>query len=100
MIYLFFAGRSLCKFVSGDFAEAIASAEKGININPNSPDNYLYMAAALAELGQVERAKEQIRRGLRFVPKVNLLVISRAIESGNFGWARYHDALRKAGLPE
>ena len=28
MTYLFFAGRALCKFVSGDFLEAIASAEK------------------------------------------------------------------------
>jgi adenylate cyclase len=100
MTYLFFAGRALCKFVSGDFLEAIASAEKGISINPGSPDNYLYMAAALAELDQIERAREQIRRGLRFVPKVNLLVIGRAIEGGNSGWARYHDALRKAGLPE
>ena len=100
MTYLFFAGQALCKFVSGDFLGAISSAEKGISINPSSADNHLYMAAALAELDQVERAKEQIRRGLRFVPRVNLLVIGRAVEGVNAGWARYHEALRKAGLPE
>ena len=80
MTYLFFAGQALCKFVSGDFLGAISSAEKGISINPSSSDNHLYMAAALAELDQFERAKEQVRRGLRFVPRVNLLVIGRAVE--------------------
>jgi adenylate cyclase len=99
MTYLFLAGQALCKFVSKDFAGAIACAEKGIGLNPNSPDNHLYMAAALAELDQIEKAREQIRRGLRLVPKINLSVIGRAIEGGNAGWARYHAALRKAGLP-
>lgn len=99
MAYLFFAGQALCQFVSGDFIGAIASAEKGLGINPSSTDNHLYMAAALAELGQIEHAREQIQRGLRFVPKLTLLVIGRAIEGKNLGWARYHEALRKAGLP-
>lgn len=100
MTYLFFAGQALCKFVSGDFLGAIASAERGISINPSSTDNHLYLAAALAELDQAERATEQIKRGLRFAPKMTLLVIGRAIEGGNSGWARYHAALRKAGLPD
>jgi len=100
MTYLFFAGQALCKFVAGNFLGAISSAERGISINPSSTDNHLYLAAALAELDQVERAKEQIKRGLRFAPKMTLLVIGRAIEGGNSGWARYHAALRKAGLPD
>jgi TolB-like protein len=100
MTYLFLAGQALCKFVAKDFAGAIASAEKGIGLNPNSPDNHLYMAAALAERDQLEKASDQIRRALRLVPKINLSVIGRAVEGGNAGWARYHAALRKAGLPE
>lgn len=100
MTYLFLAGQALCRFVSRDFAGAIASAERGIGINPASSDNHLYMAAALAELDQTERATEQIKRALRFVPSMSLLVIGRAIEGRNAGWARYHAALRKAGLPE
>jgi TolB-like protein len=100
MGYLFFAGQALCQFVSGDFSGAIASAEKGIGINPSSFDNHLYMAAALAELGKTDLATDQVRRGLRFVPKVTLLVIGRAVEGRNSGWERYHAALRKAGLPE
>ncbi|MBR0847547.1 winged helix-turn-helix domain-containing protein [Bradyrhizobium diazoefficiens] len=100
MTHLFLAGQALCRFVAGDFQGAIASAEKGIGINPGSADNHFYKAAALAELGQIERAREQIMRGLRFVPRMTLLVIGRAIEGNNSGWARYHAALRKAGLPE
>ena len=86
--------------MSGDFSGAVASAEKGIGINPSSFDNHLYMAAALAELGQTDLAKHQVKRGLRFVPTVTLLVIGRAVEKRNSGWERYHAALRKAGLPE
>ncbi|MCG2625596.1 winged helix-turn-helix domain-containing protein [Bradyrhizobium sp. WYCCWR 13023] len=100
MAYLFHAAQALCRFVSGDFHGAIACAEKGIGINPSSFDNHLYMAAALAELQRIEPAKEQVKRALRFVPKVTLLVIGRAVEDGNTGWARYHAALRKAGLRE
>jgi adenylate cyclase len=100
MAYLFLAGQALCRFVAGDFIGAVASAEKGLGINPGSFDNHLYMAAALAELQQIELARQQIRRALRFVPKVTLTVIGRAIEGGNSGWARYHAALRKAGLPD
>ena len=100
MTYLFLAGQALCKLVAQDFSGAIASAEKGIGLNPNSPDNHLYMAAALAELDQLEKAGDQIRRAQRLVPKISLSVIGRAVEGGNAGWARYHTALRKAGLPE
>jgi adenylate cyclase len=100
MTYLFYAAQALCRFVSGDFHGAIAAAEKGIGINPSSFDNHLYMAAALAELKRIEAAKEQVKRALRFVPKVTLLVIGRAVEDRNTGWARYYAALRKAGLPE
>jgi tetratricopeptide (TPR) repeat protein len=87
MTYLFYAAQALCKFVSGDFSGAIRSAERGISINPTSFDNHFYLAAILAELDQAERAKEQIRRGLRVVPKASLLVIGRAIEGRNSGWA-------------
>ena len=98
MTYLFYAAQALCKFVSGDLSGAICSAERGISINPSSCDNHFYMAAALAELNELDKANKQIKRGPRFVPKASLLVIGRAIEGRNSGWARYHAALRKAGL--
>jgi tetratricopeptide (TPR) repeat protein len=99
MAYLFFGAQALCKFVAEDFSGAILSAEAGLRINTNSSDNYLYMAAALAELGETERAKKQIERALRVVPKITLQVIARGIPEGR-GWERYHAGLRKAGLPE
>jgi adenylate cyclase len=99
MAYLFFGAQALCKFVAGDFSGAILSAEAGLRINTNSSDNYLYMAAALAELGETERARKQIERALRIVPKLTLKVIARGIPDGT-GWERYHAGLRKAGLPE
>ena len=99
MTYLFFSDQSFCKFLAGDYLGAISSAERGVGINPRSADNHLMMSAALAELGEIERAREQIKRALNIAPKVSLLTIGRGV-AGNPGWEKYHAALRKAGLPE
>jgi adenylate cyclase len=95
----FFAAQTLCKFVAGDFPSAISSAEKGLHINSNSLDNHLYMAAALANLGESERAGKQIQLALRITPRISLQVIERGARDAP-GWRKYHAALRKAGLPE
>jgi adenylate cyclase len=98
MTYMFFTAQALCKFVAGDYSGARSSAERSVSVHPSS-DNHLFMAAALAELGEMDRAREQIRRALSFSPKMNLVVIGRGVQ-GNPGWEKYHAALRKAGLPE
>jgi hypothetical protein len=54
------------------------------------------MAAALAEPGETERARKQIERALRIVPKLTLKVIARGIPDCT-GLERYHAGLRKAG---
>jgi adenylate cyclase len=95
----FFAAQTLCNFVSGDFPRAISSAEKGLHINPNSLDNHLYMAASLAEMGDVTRAAKQVELSLRIAPKITLEIIARGARDAS-GWQKYHHALRKAGLPE
>src|SRR5260370_2382760 len=83
--------------IAPDFG--LAYGVRAFALNTNSSDNYLYMAAALAELGETERARKQIERALRIVPKLTLKVIARGIPDGT-GWERYHAGLRKAGLPE
>jgi adenylate cyclase len=95
----FFAAQTLCNFVAGDFLTAIASAERGLHINANSIDNHLYMAASLAKLGESARAARQVQLALRITPKITLEVIARGARDAP-GWAKYHAALRHAGLPE
>jgi adenylate cyclase len=99
MTYVFFQSQSFCRFLAGDHAGAISSAERAIGINPRATENYLFLAAALADLGEIDRAGEQIKRALNLAPKVSLLIIGRGVQ-GNQGWEKYHAALRKAGLPE
>ena len=99
MAYLFFNAQALCRFVAGDFSGAVSAAEKGLSIYPAAADNRFYLAAALAELGDTERAGKEIKQALKIAPKVTLHVIGRGIP-GSPGWQRYHAALRKAGLPE
>jgi adenylate cyclase len=99
MTYSFLAHQSLCKFLAGDYSGAISSAEVSIGINPGSTESHLFLSAALAELGEIERAREEIKRALNIAPKMSLLTIGRGVP-GNPGWGKYHSALRKAGLPE
>jgi len=94
----FFAAQSLCHFAAGEFSCAISSAEKGLQINPTSLDNHLYMAAALAEAGEKTKARRQIEHALRIAPKMSLEIISRGGRDA-LGWQKYHVALRNAGLP-
>ena len=68
-------------------------------MSKNSLDNRLYMAAALAEKGDVARAAKQVQLALRIAPKITLEVIARGGRDAS-GWRKYHQALRKAGLPE
>jgi adenylate cyclase len=100
MAYLFHAAEALCYFVAGNYPNAVSAAEKGLNINAESIDNRLYLAATMVGLGKMEDAKHQIARVLRIAPNVRLSTIGNAIERGNSGWVKYHGALRKAGLPE
>ncbi|VIO71381.1 pH-sensitive adenylate cyclase [Bradyrhizobium ivorense] len=94
----FFAAETLCHFAAGDFSRAIASAQKGLQVNPNSLDNHLYLAAALAESGDQSRAQKQVEQALRIAPAMSLDIISRGGRDAP-GWQKYHVALRKAGLP-
>jgi adenylate cyclase len=94
----YFTAQALCQFVAGDYSGALSSAERSSSINPSS-DNHLYMAAALAELGEMDKAREHIKRALIVSPKMNLVAIGRGVK-GNPRWEKYHAALRKAGLPE
>ena len=94
----FFAAESLCHFAAREFSRAISSAEKGLQINPNSLDNHLYMAAALAETGENIKARRQIEHALRIAPKMSLEIIARGRRDAP-GWQKYHAALRHAGLP-
>ena len=98
MAYLFHAAQALCHFVAGDHAKAVAAAERGLSINAESVDNGLYLAAALTELGQTDRARRQVERVLRAAPNVRLKTIGNVIEGGNEGWAKYHASLGTAGL--
>ncbi|MCC8430301.1 hypothetical protein LJ725_15100 [Reyranella aquatilis] len=99
MAYLFFGCRAFCHFAGGDFRDALASAESGLQLNEASVDNHLYMAAALAELDRPDDAARHVQLALRYAPGVRLATIANAIEQTNEGWKRYHAALAKAGLP-
>ena len=96
---LFLSGKALCYFVKSEYEESISAAEESIRINPNFLDSYLYKAASHAERSESTQAKTEIQRALRLAPNIVVKKVRKG-EQWPDGWAKYTNALARAGLPE
>jgi adenylate cyclase len=81
--------------------DAIASARKSIDIDPDYPFNYMVLAIAFAELEREQEAHTAVENLLRIDPNYSLRTFS---ECQPFRDAevldRHIEGLREAGLPE
>ena len=89
-------------FFAGRYAEATAWAEKAFWERPNILATLRIAAASNALAGRLEEARKAIARALELDPEMRVSNLE-----GRIGWfrrpedfAKYADALRKAGLPE
>jgi TolB-like protein/DNA-binding winged helix-turn-helix (wHTH) protein len=89
-------------FFAGRYDEATAWAEKAFWERPNILATLRIAAASNALAGRVEEARKAIARALELDPEMRVSNLE-----GRIGWfrrpedfAKYADALRKAGLPE
>ena len=89
-------------FFAGRYEEAVSWAEKAFWERPNILATSRVAAASYALAGRVEKAQQAVARMLELDPDMHLSNLKERI--GIFGrpedFARYADALRKAGLPE
>ena len=96
----------LAKLHIGSYEQAVAWCRRAIEANRNYPNAYVLLAAALAQLGQLDEAHSAVKAGLALNPAYT---ISRRRAS----WTAQSDdptylaqlepvldGLRKAGLPE
>ena len=89
-------------FFAGRYDEATAWAEKAFWERPNILATLRIAAASNALAGRLEEARKAIARALELDPEMRVSNLE-----GRIGWfrrpedfAKYADALRKAGLPE
>ena len=95
-------GIAFAHFFAGRYDEATAWAEKAFWERPNILATLRIAAASNALAGRVEEARKAIARALELDPEMRASNLE-----GRIGWfrrpedfAKYADALRKAGLPE
>lgn len=60
---------SACAFETGDFAGALAEADRALALNPHYPEAYNNRGAALLRLGRPSEAAEALARARRFMPR-------------------------------
>ena len=103
-VYTYLIIGGLAKSALGRDEEAISWLRRSIESNLNYPLCRFALAAALANLGRIDEARSEVRRGLALDPQFTVASFCSATGSNNsvFLAQRAHviDGMRKAGVPE
>jgi adenylate cyclase len=93
------AGTVIAHYLQEDYATAVSVARRAIARHPQFPQPYRWLAAALAQVGQLDQARRALDYAIKTAPEmIKMYVDSRP------GWFRPEDhehtleGLRKAGL--
>ena len=95
---------ALAKLYLGAYEEALGLYRRAKELNPNYPTGRFNMAAALAELGQLDEARAEVQAGLALNPGFTIRRYRAGAQSDNpvflKGRERIIEDMRKAGVPE
>jgi hypothetical protein len=84
--------------------DAVTWFRRGIEVNPNFPLMHFYLAASLANLGNLKEAKVEAEAGLALDPTFTLRRYDLSPWSDNPAFLKQHKRLvkgmREAGVPE
>jgi len=84
--------------------EAVAWLRRSIHVNPNVPYGHFFLAAAMANLGKLDEARDEAQAGLTLDPGFTVLRFRAGAESDNPVFLKQRerliDGMRKAGVPE
>ena len=93
-LWLQFAGGA--KMALGANDEAVALFRRSIEDNRNNPLAYFLLGATLVNLGKLEEAQSETKKGLALDPGFSI----RRFRNGNENSEDLLNAMRKAGVPE
>jgi adenylate cyclase len=98
-IFFRYHGLARAHFASGRYLEASQWARKSVNRKPSWRGGHAYLVASLAQLNQLEEAKEAVNNYLENFPDETISYIQKlwSIEGPDNPLV---EGLRKAGLPE
>ena len=94
-------GMGMAHFISSQYDEAIVWIKKALAQNPRSAVALRLLAASLASLGQIERAREAMRELRKIEPHLTISSLHARMQMQHESvWKKFSGALRLAGLPE
>jgi TolB-like protein/class 3 adenylate cyclase len=101
-VWMMFAG--FAKLQLGADEEAVARFRRSVEINRNHPRAHIYLATALAHLGQLDEARSAAQAGLALDPTFTISRFRANVPSDNptylAGRERFYEGMRMAGVPE
>ena len=80
--------------------EAVARLRRSIELNRNWPLVHFFLAAALANLGQLDEARAETHVGLTLDPTFTIQRFRGGEENDNPIFLQIFEGLRKAGVPD
>jgi adenylate cyclase len=88
-------------YLLGRYADALVHLQTAVPRAPNHGHSRRYLAATYAQLGQLDKAREEAAEALRIDPwfTINQAIFAKICKRPEDG-ERFNDGLRKAGLPE
>jgi adenylate cyclase len=101
MAFAYKQGLAQSLLLAGKFAEAAHMAAHAVQENPNFGPGSRTLAAACAQSGDTDKARQAVARLLETDPMTSIAYISRRLPfRDDAQFALLLDGLRKAGLPE
>jgi tetratricopeptide (TPR) repeat protein len=104
LVYIWSSYVGQAKFWQGANAEALVWLRRSLEANRNYPLGHFYLAAALAQVGELDEARATAQAGLALNPSFTVRRYRTHTPSNHpvylAGRERVYEALRLAGVPE
>jgi len=88
-------------FAAKRYEDAVAAAERSLQLRPDNPSAYRTLAASYAQLGRVDEARRALEQEVRLEPGISLAKVRQQNPTSEPDFLRrWLDGLRQAGLKE
>ena len=96
----FYGGLSAAQYMAGSYAEAVASAQEALRMQPGILGAHRCLCASLAQAGRMEEARAAMQMLRQLQPQLTLAWIRRSVPYTAGPMRRFLEGMRKAGLTE
>ena len=96
----FSGGLSAAHYMAGGYREAVEWARKAVRLRPGILGAHRCLCASLAQDGQIEEARAEMRNLRQLQPNLSIAWIRQSVPYTTEPMERFLDGIRKAGLTQ